>query len=283
MKLNILCIGDIVGRPGRRILADKLKPLVKQMDVDCVIANAENAAGGSGLTPQIYDKLLRYGVNLVTLGDHTYRKRDIIQTLETADNIVRPANMSEFAAGRDFAVYKTGKGPIVAAVSLIGRLFMKPADCPYNAADKILPRLQQQADIIIVDFHAEATSEKVAMGYYLDGRVSCCFGTHTHVVTADEKILRGGTAYITDIGMTGAHDSVIGRGTESVLKSFRTRMPVPFEIATGDVKINGILVTIDSNTKKAERIERISVSAEQEDTTRYDSDDGKPEYFSNNF
>jgi len=283
MKINVLCIGDIVGRPGRRILADKLKPLVRQRDVDCVIANAENAAGGSGLTPQIYNKLLRYGVNLVTLGDHTYRKRDIIQTLETADNIARPANMSEFAAGRGFAVYKTGKGPTVAVVSLIGRLFMKPADCPYNAADKILPRLQQQADIIIVDFHAEATSEKVAMGYYLDGRVSCCFGTHTHVVTADEKILRGGTAYITDIGMTGAHDSVIGRGTESVLKSFRTRMPVPFEIATGDVKINGILVTIDSNTKNAERIERISISAEQEDTTRYDSDDGKPEYFSNNF
>ena len=278
MKLNILCIGDIVGRPGRRILADKLKPLVRQRDVDCVIANAENAAGGSGLTPQIYNKLLRYGVNLVTLGDHTYRKRDIIQTLETEENIARPANMSEFAAGRGSAVYKTGKGPIVAVVSLIGRLFMKPADCPYNAADKILPQLRQQADIIIVDFHAEATSEKVAMGYYLDGRVSCCFGTHTHVVTADEKILRGGTAYITDIGMTGAHDSVIGRGTESVIKSFRTRMPVPFEIATGDVKMNGILVTVDSSTKNAERLERISVSAEQEDATRYDSDDGKPEY-----
>jgi len=283
MKINVLCIGDIVGRPGRRILADKLKSLVRQRDVDCVIANAENAAGGSGLTPQIYNKLLRYGVNLVTLGDHTYRKRDIIQTLETEENIARPANMSEFAAGRGSAVYKTGKGPTVAVVSLIGRLFMKPADCPYNAADKILPQLRQQADIIIVDFHAEATSEKVAMGYYLDGRVSCCFGTHTHVVTADEKILRAGTAYITDIGMTGAHDSVIGRGTESVLKSFRTQMPVPFEIATGNVKINGILVTIDSNTKNAERIERISISAEQEDTTRYDSDDGKPEYFSNNF
>ncbi len=283
MKINVLCIGDIVGRPGRRILADKLKPLVRQLDVDCVIANAENAAGGSGLTPQIYNKLLRYGVNLVTLGDHAYRKRDIIQTLETEENIARPANMSEFAAGRGFAIYKTGKGPIVAVVSLIGRLFMKPADCPYNAADKILPRLRQQADIIIVDFHAEATSEKIAMGYHLDGRVSCCFGTHTHVVTADEKILRGGTAYITDIGMTGAHDSVIGRGIESVLKSFRTRMPVPFEIATGDVKINGILVTIDSSTKNAERIERISISAEQEDTTRYDSDDGKPEYLSNNF
>jgi metallophosphoesterase (TIGR00282 family) len=283
MKLNILCIGDIVGRPGRRIVAEKLKPVVKEHAIDCVIANAENAAGGSGLTPQIYDKLLRYGVDLVTLGDHTFRKRDIVGTLETADNIARPANLSEHAAGSASAVCKTDKGPTVAVVALIGRLFMKPADCPYAAIDKILPKLQQQADIIIVDFHAEATSEKIAMGYYLDGRVSCCFGTHTHVVTADERIFPKGTAYITDIGMTGAHDSVLGRKSESVLKAFRTQMPVPFEIATGDVKMNAILVTVDSNTKKAERIERIQVDADTQDRTRYDSDDGRPEYFNNNF
>ena len=283
MKLNILCIGDIVGRPGRRIVAEKLKPLVKELSIDCVIANAENAAGGSGLTPQIYNKLLRYGVNLVTLGDHAYRKREIIKTLEVADNIARPANLSEFAAGRGVGLYKTSKGPTVGVVSLIGRLFMKPADCPYNAVDRILPSLQQQADIIFVDFHAEATSEKVAMGYHLDGRVSCCFGTHTHIVTADEKILPKGTAYITDIGMTGSHDSVLGRGTENVLKSFRTRMPVPFEIATGDVKMDAILVTVDSNTRQAERIERIKIGAELKDSTNYDSDDGKPEYFNNNF
>ena len=283
MKLNILCVGDIVGRPGRRIVAEKLKSLVRELGIDCVIVNAENAAGGSGLTPQIYNKLLRYGVNLVTLGDHTYRKRDIITTLETAENIARPANFSEPAAGRGFAVYKTSKGPTVAVVALIGRLFMKPANCPYNTIDRILPQLEQKADIIIVDFHAEATSEKVAMGYHLDGRVSLCFGTHTHVVTADERILRRGTAYITDIGMTGGHDSVLGRGVESVLKSFRTQMPFPFEIATGDVKMNAILVTVDSGTKKAERIERIKIDAEGEDSTRYDSDDGKPEYFNNNF
>ena len=283
MKLNVLCIGDIVGRPGRRIVAEKLKPLVKELNIDCVIANAENAAGGSGLTPQIYNKLLRYGVNLVTLGDHTFRKREIVKTLEVADNIARPANLSEFAAGRGVGLYKTGKGPTVGVVSLIGRLFMRPADCPYKAVDRILPSLQQQADIIFVDFHAEATSEKVAMGYHLDGRVSCCFGTHTHIVTADEKILPKGTAYITDIGMTGSHDSVLGRGTENVLKSFRTRMPVPFEIATGDVKMDAIFVTVDSNTKKAERIERIKIGAELKDSTTYDSDDGKPEHFNNNF
>ena len=283
MKLNILCIGDIVGRPGRRILADKLRHLVKEMSIDCVIANAENAAGGSGLTPQIYEKLLKYGVNLITLGDHTYRKRDIISVLEQEDNIVRPANFSAFAAGKDFAVYKTGKGPVIGITNLIGRIFMKPADCPYKAVDDILPKLQQQADIIVVDFHAEATSEKVSMGHYLDGRVSLCFGTHTHVTTADEKILPKGTAYITDVGMTGGFDSVLGRGTQSVLKSFRTQMPVPFEIATGDVKISAVYVVIDSNSKKAERIERITVDAETTETTNYDSDDGRAEYFNNNF
>jgi len=264
MKLNILCVGDIVGRPGRRIVADKLTSLVRELGIDCVIVNAENAAGGSGLTPQIYNKLLRYGVNLVTLGDHTYRKRDIIKT-------------------RGFGVYKTSKGPTLAVVALIGRLFMKPADCPYNTIDRVLPQLGQKADIVIVDFHAEATSEKVAMGYHLDGRVSLCFGTHTHVVTADERIMPKGTAYITDIGMTGAHDSVLGRGVESVLKSFRTQMPFPFEIATGNVKMNAILVTVDSCTKRAERIERIKISTDSEEATRYDSDDGKPEYFNNNF
>lgn len=279
MKLNVLCVGDIVGRPGRRILADRLKGFIEERSIDCVIANAENAAGGSGLTPQIYDKLLRYGVNIVTLGDHAFRKRDIIETLDRADNIARPANFSEHAAGKGIALYKTSKGPTVGVVALIGRLFMKPADCPYAAADKWIPRLQQQAEIIVVDFHAEATSEKVAMGYHLDGRVGCCFGTHTHVATGDERILPKGTAYITDLGMTGAHDSVLGRKTQSVLKSFRTQMPIPFEIATGDVKINGVLVTVDSHTGKAERIERVRLDAETEDVTRYDSDDGRPEYY----
>jgi len=281
MKLNILCIGDVVGRPGRRILADGLTSLIRQNNVDCVIANAENAAGGSGVTPQIYNKLLRYGVNLITLGDHIYRKKDIIEVLENTDNIVRPANLSEHAAGKVSAVYKTAKGPTVGIVSLIGRIFMKPADCPYNAVDRILPQLKQKADIIIVDFHAEATSEKLAMGYHLDGRASCVFGTHTHVTTADEKILPKGTAYITDVGMTGPHDSVLGRGVENVLKSFRTQMPFPFEVAKDDVKINAVLVTVDSNTRIAERIERIRIDADIEDTASYDSDDGKPEYHNN--
>jgi metallophosphoesterase (TIGR00282 family) len=277
MKVKILCIGDIVGRPGRRILADKLMPLVKELGIDCVVANAENAAGGSGLTPQIYDKLVKYGVNLITLGDHAYRKREIIETLERADNIVRPANLSPCAAGKDFAVFQTNKGCAVGVVSLIGRIFMKPADCPYAAIDRVLTTLKQRADVIVVDVHAEATSEKVAMGHYLDGKVSAVFGTHTHVTTADERILPKGTAYITDIGMTGPHDSVLGRKVENVIKSFRTQMPFPFEVATGDVRLSAILLHIDSITKVTESIERLNIAAEIHDNVTYDTDDGKPE------
>lgn len=282
MKINVLCTGDMVGRPGRRIVADHLKKIVREHNIDCVIANAENAAGGSGLTPQIYEKLLRYGVHLVTLGDHAYRKREIIEILETRDNIACPANFSDHAAGRGYALYET-KGVTLAVVVLIGRLFMKPANCPYAAADRLLTKLKTLADIIVVEFHAEATSEKIAMGYHLDGRASCCFGTHTHVVTADERILDKGMAYITDIGMTGAHDSVLGRNKENVLKAFRTQMPCSFDIATEGVQLNGIIVTIDSHTKRAEGIKRIRVHADEVDATSYDRDDGKPEYLNNQF
>jgi metallophosphoesterase (TIGR00282 family) len=279
MKLNILCIGDIVGRPGRRILSEKLKAFVAEKSIDCVIANAENAAGGSGLTPQIYEKLLKYGINLITLGDHTYRKKEIIPVLENNSNIVRPANLSELAAGKGFATFQTGKGVNITVISLIGRIFMKPAECPYNTIDKLLARLQSNSDIIFVDFHAEATSEKIALAYFLDGRVSCVFGTHTHVPTADERIMPKGTAYITDVGMTGAHNSVIGRSVESVLKSFRTQMPYSYEVATEDVRMDAALVEVDGNTKKADKIERIVLKADSEDTTGYDADDGRPEYF----
>ena len=279
MKIKVFCIGDIVGRPGRRILAEQLHPFVVENGIDCVIANAENAAGGSGLTRQIHDKLGKYGVHLVTLGDHCYRKRDIIPTLETQNNLVRPANLSPHAAGKDFAIYQTAKGATVAVVTLIGRIFMKPADCPYAKIDALLPKLKNEADIIVVEVHAEATSEKVAMGYYLDGKVSCVFGTHTHIATADERIHKAGTGYITDIGMTGAMDSVLGRNADSVVRAFRTQMPYSFEIACDDVRINGIVVTVDSHTRKTEHIERVVIREESPgDRQTYDSDDGKPDY-----
>lgn len=284
MKINILCIGDVVGRPGRRIIADHLSAIVKEHDIGCVIVNAENAAGGSGLTPQIYDKMLKYGVHLITLGDHAYRKRGIIEVLEQQQNIAAPANFSEHSAGRGYALYETQKGLTIGVISLVGRLFMKPSDCPYAAADKLVSKLQHQVDLLVVDFHAEASSEKIAMGYHLDGRVCCCFGTHTHVATADERILPNGTAYISDLGMTGAHDSVLGRKKEAVLKSFRTQMPVPFEIATDDVQINGIIVTVDSHTKRAEQVKRFRFTGQTStDVAQYDSDDGKPEYLNNHF
>lgn len=284
MKVNVLCIGDVVGRPGRRILSQQLMPLVREYSIDCVIVNAENAAGGSGITPQIYDKLCKYGADLITLGDHCYRKKDIIPTLESQSNIVRPANLSVSAAGKDYAVYQTAKGITVGVITLIGRIFMKPADCPYAKIDSLLPKVGNEADIIFVEVHCEATSEKVAMGYYLDGKVSCVFGTHTHVVTADERILKKGTAYITDIGMTGAADSVLGRKSESVIRAFRTQMPYPFEVATSDVRINGIAVTVDSHSKTADFIQRIVVKEEvPAEEPAYDSDDGRPDYTANGF
>lgn len=277
MKVKILCIGDVVGRPGRHVLSQKLEEFVKVNEIDCVIANAENAAGGSGITSQIREKLLKYGVNLITLGDHAYRKREIIPVLESCDDIVRPANMSPNSAGKDFAVYQTSKGVTVAVVSLIGRIFMKPAECPFATIDGLMIKLKQQADIVVVDMHAEATSEKIAMGYYLDGKVSCVFGTHTHVVTADEEILPKGTAYISDVGMTGSHESVLGRKIDCVVKAFRTQMPFPFELAGGDVRINGVMVTVDSNTKRAGSIERVEIREAGEADTSYESDDGRPE------
>ncbi len=279
MKVNVLCIGDVVGRPGRRILSEKLKQFVTERNIDCVIVNAENAAGGSGLTPQIYEKLLKYGANLITLGDHTYRKKEIIPVLENNTNIVRPANLSELAAGKGFATYKTSKGVDITVISLIGRIFMKPADCPYNAVEKLLAKLQGAGGIIFVDFHAEATSEKAAIAYFLDGRVSCVFGTHTHVQTADERILAKGTAFITDVGMTGSHNSVIGRNVDSVLKSFRTQMPYSYEVATSDVRMDAVLVEVDGNTRTAEKIERIILKIDSDDKTSFDADDGKVEYF----
>jgi len=279
MKINILCIGDVVGRPGRHILSQRLSEVVKEHNVDCVIVNAENAAGGSGLTTQIYDKLLKYGAHVITLGDHAYRRKEIIPLLESADNIVRPANLSPAAVGNDFGVYQTHKGAIVGVVVLIGRMFMKPADCPYAKIDDMLGRLQREADIIVVDMHAEATSEKVAMGYYLDGKVSCVFGTHTHITTADEKILPKGTAYITDVGMTGSHDSVLGRKVENVIKAFRTQMPCMLEIAVGDVRMSAVLVTIDSTKKCAESIKRVQIGEVSAEHISYDSDDGRREYY----
>jgi metallophosphoesterase (TIGR00282 family) len=258
--IKVLCIGDVVGRPGRSIVSQAVPQLVKEREIDCVIANVENAAAGSGLTEGLHQKFERYGVNLMTLGDHIYRRGDLIPVLERAGNIVRPANYPPEAAGKEYAVYETAGGVRVAVISLLGRLYMRPhTDCPYHAIDRVLRRIPDDVRVVVVDMHAEATSEKIAMGWHLDGRVSLVFGTHTHVQTADERVLDRGTAYITDVGMTGPYDGVLGRRKDRVLKSLTTGMPAPFDVATEDVRMCGVLVSLDGRTGLAKEIERVSV------------------------
>ncbi len=260
MSIRVLCVGDVVGRPGRQLLAEHVVKLTGEYGLDCVIANAENMAGGSGLTPPLYEKLKRYGVHLITLGDHVYRRRDVLDVLQRNADVVRPANFPQEAIGRQFAVYETAAGVKIAVISLLGRMFIKPVvECPFKTIDRVLGLLPRTVKVILVDMHAEATSEKIAMGWHLNGRVSCVFGTHTHVQTADERVLSGGTAYISDLGMTGPHDSVLGRRKDNVLKSLITGMNYSFDVAVGDPRLHGIVVTVDEETGRATSIERIAV------------------------
>lgn len=258
MQVNILCAGDVVGSPGRRVLQTALAALVPARHVDLVVVNAENAAAGSGLTPQLLDKILGYGVDLVTLGDHLYRRREIIPVLETSDRVVRPANLPATAPGKTVVIRTTASGQRVAVISLLGRMYMKiPANCPFAAVDHVLAGLPRDVKIVVVDMHAETTSEKVAMGWHLDGRVSLVFGTHTHVPTADERILPHGTAYITDLGMTGPYDSVLGRLKDRVVGTMISGVPSAFDVAEGDARMCGVLVSVDSTSGRATHIERL--------------------------
>jgi metallophosphoesterase (TIGR00282 family) len=280
VSINILCIGDVVGRPGRNVLADYLPGLIAERDVELVVCNAENAAGGSGLTPQIFQKLLRYGVDAVTMGDHVYRKREIVETLETSDRIVRPANLPAPAAGRRWTVVPTkSQRHQAAVVILLGQLYMGSSDSPWAAADRAWREIPQDVRIRIVDMHAEATSEKIAMGWHLNGRASIVFGTHTHVPTADARVLDGGTAFISDIGMTGPYDGVLGRRKDRVLSALKTGMPAHFEIARGDPRMCGILVAVDELSGRAQSIERVEVCGQSHDGPVYDADDGRRQAF----
>src|SRR5689334_20966640 len=274
MALRILCLGDIVGRPGRQIVAQKLPALVREKNVDLVVANAENIAGGSGITTNLFHKIRSYGIDVVTLGDHVYKKSDILPTLQSSERIVRAANLAQSAVGRTYTVVQTNAGVGVAVFTLMGRIFMNqlPSDDPFAAADRVLSQLPKSVRAIVCDVHAEATSEKVAMGHWLDGRCSVVFGTHTHIPTADAKILANGTAYISDLGMCGPYDSVLGRRKDRVVKYMTTNMPQPFDVATGDVRLCGALAEIDADTGKAVSIERIEVQGETSDQA-YDADD----------
>ena len=261
--MRILFIGDIVGKPGVEIVQQAVPGLRRSESIDLVIANGENSDSGSGITPSIYRKLKQCEVDCITLGDHVFRKRDIIDTLNSKPDILRPANFPVEAPGKGHTIIKTETGIKVAVISLIGRVFMKPADCPFHAADRILEQIPDDVAVRFVDFHAEATSDKQLMGHHLNGRVSAVIGTHTHVPTADEHIKSGGTAFLCDVGMTGPHDSILGRLSDNVMETTYTFKPRTFHVAKHDSRLSGVLIDIDRKTGKAQSIKRISIDERQ--------------------
>ena len=250
--MNILAIGDIIGKPGRQVVNKYLHDLRQRHKINTVIANAENTAGGFGLTPDTAQELLGAGVDVMTSGNHIFAQKEIVPYLEGDMPILRPLNYPPGVPGRGYLTL--GRTLIV---NLMGRVFMNNLDCPFRAMDTLLSTMKDKPKVIIVDFHAEATSEKVAMGRYLDGRVSAVFGTHTHVGTIDAQILKGGTAYVTDIGMTGPTDSIIGDEPDTVIQRFLTQMPHHLSVGNGKPQLNAILVEIDETSGKAKSIKRI--------------------------
>jgi 2',3'-cyclic-nucleotide 2'-phosphodiesterase len=258
--MRILLIGDIVGKPGRQIVKETLGSVRASEGLDFVIANAENAANGLGVTPEIYRDLVGVGVDCITPGDHIYRRKEITTILEKESRIVKPANFPAAAPGRSWTVVQAADGTPVAVFSLLGRVYMRPVDCPFTAADRVLAEISDAVRVRVVDFHAEATSDKQIMGRYLDGRVSAVLGTHTHVTTADEQILPGGTAFQCDVGMTGPHDSIIGRRIDRVTETTLTFYPTEFQVATGDVRMCGTIVDVDPDTGRAFGIQRLRVT-----------------------
>lgn len=257
--MRILLIGDIVGKPGVKIVTDSLASLRQREGIDLVIANGENSADGSGISPSIYKKLIAAGVDCITLGDHIYRRSEIAPVLTSESNILRPANYPATAPGRGWTVVHSTAGIAVGVISLMGRVFMRPVDCPWTAADRVLAEIPGDVKIRVVDFHGEATSDKQLMGRYLDGKVTAVLGTHTHVTTADEQILPGGTAFQCDVGMTGPHESILGRRIDRVLETTLTFQPTQFDVATGDVRLCGTLVDANRQTGKATAIRRLVV------------------------
>src|SRR5438045_1577355 len=258
--MRILFIGDIVGKPGRQLVKTGLAGLVSRHDVDFVIANAENAAAGAGVTREIGDDLLELGVEVMTSGNHIWDKREALDYIGTEPRLLRPANYPS-APGNGSYLARARDGQSVGVINIMGRVFMPLLDDPFAIVAKEIAALGDRTRIIFVDFHAEATSEKMAMGWHLDGRVTALVGTHTHVQTADERILPKGTAYLTDVGMTGPHDSIIGVEVEPALNKFLTALPQKFETATGNPRLNAILVEADEASGRATDIERISLSA----------------------
>ena len=260
--MKILFIGDVVGKPGRQAVAALVPKLRAERGVEFVIANGENSAHGVGLTATTVSALLDAGVNVITSGDHIWDQKEIYEVIEHEPRLLRPLNVAPAAPGRGSTIVNVDGKCAVAVLNLVGRVFMPPCDCPFRAAEAEVTRLRRETNIIIVDLHAEATSEKIAMGRFLDGKVSAVIGTHTHVATADECILPHGTAYITDAGMCGPHDSVLGRDTEAVLRRFLTQLPQKLVVATGNVQLCGVIVEVDEDSGRARHIERVRLPCE---------------------
>ena len=259
--MNILFIGDIFASPGRRIVADHLQDIVETNRIDLTVANAENAAGGFGLTPAIAEELFGLGLDVLTSGNHVWDKREIYDYLRRQPRLLRPANYPE-APGNGAIVWRARNGVDCAVLNLQGRTYMAPTDCPFRKADQILGALDPAIKVRFVDFHAEATSEKIALGWHLDGRVSAVIGTHTHVPTADTRILPGGTAYQTDCGMTGPYHSVIGVQTDIVIQRFLTGLPVRMEAARQEPELHAVIVDVDEATGKARAIRRHAIGGD---------------------
>lgn len=260
--MKLLFVGDIVGRPGRYALTHALGRLVDRHCVDLVIANGENAAAGFGLTAEVAREIFDAGVDVITSGNHIWDKKEIFAFFDREPRLLRPANYPPGLPGKGGGIFKTAGGVAIGVINLEGRAFMNNLDCPFRAADALIDELSAQTKIIFVDFHAETTSEKISLGYYLDGRISAIVGTHTHVQTADERILPGGSAYLTDVGMTGSRDSVIGIRKEEAIERFLTQLPIRFEVAKKDPWLCAVLVTIDEESGKAQAIERVQVSVD---------------------
>jgi len=256
--MRIFFIGDIFGRPGRRLIEAKLPDLLREYDIDFCIANIENAAAGFGITPKIADELLQTGIDVFTSGNHIWDKRPIIPYLAGQPRLLRPHNYPKGVPGTGIYIGETRKGERVGVLNLQGRVFMSPIDCPFTIGLSVVDEMKKETSVIVVDFHAEATSEKQGLGWYLDGRVSAVIGTHTHVLTADERLLPRGTAYITDIGMTGAHDSVIGSEPRLALERMLLQTPNRLEPGSENLRVTGAIVDIDASTGRARSIERIN-------------------------
>ncbi len=262
--MRILFIGDIVGKPGRRAVHELLPGLIAAHGIDFVVANGENAAAGFGMTREIVEDLFGSRIDVLTTGNHVWDKKEIVECIDDYESLLRPANYPARVPGHGSVVMPVREGLQVGVVNIMGRVFMRPLECPFRTAEREVEKIRLRTQVIIVDMHAEATSEKIALGWFLDGRVTAVLGTHTHVQTADDRVLPKGTAYITDVGMTGPFDSVIGTRKEIILERFLSQLPNKFEVAKGDVRLQAVLIDVEEESGRALNMERLSLPLRHE-------------------